>query len=297
MRVLFLGTAGGGGLPQWNCNCPYCSKARRGNIPKREECCIALSVDGNRWIVVDAPPTLGSLVSKCGLFAPSNVRESLIASLILTHTDINHMLGIFTFRGPTTHKDAYITLYSTEVTKRLITDYFKAYSIIKVEWYTLKLNTWNDILDINGKRLGVQVFPFSIPGKPPTYHWYEEEGISIGLFIKSDEGKSLLYATVVRAITEELKKFMNESDCVVFDGTFWEEDELVRYDPKGKLAKEIGHMTVKESLGILKDCKARYKIYTHINNTNPINDPTSQEYMRVLSAGIIVAHDGLELII
>ncbi len=295
MEVLFLGTAGGGGLPQWNCNCPYCNKARRGSIPKREECCVALSVDGNSWILVDMPPAAGSLITRYEVLAPAHVRETPIVSLFLTHTDINHMLGMFTFRGPTTHTDAYLTLYSTEATERLLRDYFKAHSIIKVKWHTLELNTWNDIVDVRGKRLGLQVFPLPIPGKPPTYHWHEEEGTSVALFIRSDKGKSLLYATVVRTVTEELRKLMDESDCVIFDGTFWEEEELLKYDPKGKRSKEIGHITVKESLDILKSCKAKYKIYTHINNTNPINDPTSQEYMSVLSAGIIVAYDGMEL--
>ncbi|WP_340694432.1 MBL fold metallo-hydrolase [Hydrogenobacter thermophilus] len=297
MRVLFLGTAGGGGLPQWNCNCPYCNKARRESIPRREESCIAISVDSDSWILVDAPPVIGSLIAKYGVFSPSNVRGTSLRSLILTHTDINHMLGMFTFRGPTTHMDAYLTLYSTKTTQTLINDYFKANSIIKVKWYTLELNVWNRLKDMQGKELGLEVFPLSVPGKPPTYHWQEEEGTTVALLIKSNEGKSVLYAPVVRIITEELKRFMDKSDCVIFDGTFWEEEELLKYDPKGKRAKEIGHITVVDSLDILKECKARYKIYTHINNTNPLNDPASREYMRVLSSGVIVAYDGMELFI
>jgi pyrroloquinoline quinone biosynthesis protein B len=295
MKVLFLGSAGGGGLPQWNCNCPYCDMARRGSIPKREESSLAVSTDGNNWVLIDAPPATGTLIAKHNLLGPTVIRGTSLRSIIVTHTDINHMLGIFAFRGPTTHMYPYITLYSTEVSAKLIKDYFKAYSIIKVRWYKLKLNSWNSIEDVSGNILDLQVFPLPVPGKPPTYHWYEEEGMSIALLIRSGNGKSILYAPVIRTITEELKKLMDECNCIVFDGTFWDEEELIKYDSKGKRAKEIGHIPVKESLDILINCKAKYKVYTHINNTNPLNYPASSEYMHVLRAGILVAYDGMEL--
>ena len=295
MRILFLGTAGGGGLPQWNCGCPFCIKARRGLIKPRLECSVAVTDDGEGWLVVDAPADIRDAVVKYEELSPRELRCSPIKSIVLTHPDLNHSLGIANFRGPTTHRYGYVTLYATQWVEDVIKGRNEIFSIVKANWQRLPLREWIPVKDVKGRSIGLEIFAIPVPGKPPTYHWKETEETTIALCIRDRRGSKVTYATVVKAITDELIDIMNDSDCVIFDGTFWENEELLKYDPYGKTAREIGHIPIKDSLPIISSLKSKLKIYTHINNTNPVNDITTEEYRSVLCKGVFIAEDGMEI--
>ena len=295
MRIVFLGTGAGGGVPQWNCNCIYCMHARRANgrVRPRREAAIAVSADGARWIILDAPMELGAMIRSHPYFAPDGTRGTRIHAVVLLHGDVNHAVGVLTFRGPISDVRTYVAIYSTARVRQMLTEQ-SMFSIVKARWEVLSPNRWIPVTGPEGSPTGLEIRAIPIPGKPPTYHWEAHAENTIAVHLRDPHtGVALTYAPIVREITSDLMDAFQQSQCVILDGTFWHNLELLDIDPQGgRSAYAIGHIPVRDSLPILRTLSAPYRIYTHINNTNPLNDPDSEAYRTVRAAGIQVAEDG-----
>ncbi len=299
MRIVFLGTGAGGGVPQWNCNCTYCMRARQrnGRVRPRREAAIAVSTDGARWVILDAPMELGAMLRMHPYFIPDTTRGTRIHAVVLLHGDVNHAVGVLTFRGPISDVRTYVSVYSTARVQQTLLDRCALFRIVKAHWEILPLQQWIPITGPDGTPTEMEIRAIPVPGKPPTYHWEDHTENTVAIHVRDPRtGTTLTYAPIVREITPDLLDAFRQSRCIILDGTFWYDHELMDIDPQGgRSAYAIGHIPVQDSLPVLQEISAPYRIYTHINNTNPLNDPASEAYHTVRAAGIYVAVDGMEI--
>lgn len=298
IRIRLLGTAAGGGLPQWNCACANCKAAREGKIPSRTQSGIAINPGVGTWILINASPDLRAQIEAFPGLQPrgSSARNSPVSNIFLTNADLDHVLGLLLLRERgerfCVHCTAAVreTLRSTLQIDALLARY------CGIEWFDLP-GTMTP-LEIQGKSTGLMFRAISLPGTPPRYTTQAQPstGQSVALeFADSQGGPRLLLAPDVAAIIPELRFAMDAADAVIFDGTFWSADELQQVDPSARTALEMGHLPVSGgSLEVLRGLRARRRVYTHINNTNPILQPGSPERLEVEKAGVIVGEDGME---
>ncbi len=298
MRIRVLGSAAGGGLPQWNCACDNCRAARRGEIPARTQSSIAVSADGERWLLVNASPDVRAQVQG---FAPDRGRGTSLAAVALTNADIDHTAGLLVLRegGPP-------PIYATrEVEQALreglgILGALPAYGPVDVR--TLVPGEAISFADRDGNALGIEADVLDLSGKPPPYMRPrigpdEGPGHVIALSLRAGGGGArVLYAPGVGAWSAPLERALEASRLVLFDGTCFTEDELVPLG--GKTAKEMGHLAIRGSDGSLarlaKLPNARC-LYVHVNNTNPLLRPDSLARADVEARGVAVGDDGMEI--
>lgn len=298
IRIRLLGSAAGGGLPQWNCACANCSAARRGEIPPRTQSTIALSPDGAHWVLINASPDLRAQIESFPALHPGagSARNSPVRDVLLTNADLDHVLGLFLLR----ERAGKLRVHCTAAVRETLRGSLHLDALLAgycgVEWLELP-GTMSPLL-IAGGAGGLAFRAIPLPGGAPRYAANEApaEGQSVALeFADAARGVRLLIAPDVAAITPELHAALETADAVIFDGTFWSAGELRRIDPAARTAPEMGHLPVSGgSLDLLRGLKARHRIYTHINNTNPIFRPGSPERAEVEKAGIIVGEDGMQ---
>jgi pyrroloquinoline quinone biosynthesis protein B len=268
-----LGSAAGGGLPQWNCNCTNCQLARKGEIAPQSQSSIALSGDGKMWWLVNASPDLPAQIESFGPLRPraSGPRNSPIAGVFLTNADIDHVLGLVLMR----QRETPLAVYTAPAIRNQLhwLDQLVG-SFCPIEWRQLPAQ-FVELCE------GIQFRASDLAR-------------SLALQFKSRQNRRVLIAPAVSAVTGELVEAIRNSDAVLFDGTFWSNDELSTVRPGSRSAVEMGHMPVERSLTILSESNARRKIYIHINNTNPILTPDSPQRRTLKAAGLIVGYDGLQ---
>jgi len=297
IRVRLLGTAAGGGLPQWNCACENCCAARAGKIASRTQSSVAVSADGVNWFLVNASPDLRTQIEATPALHPQkgSGRNSPIAGALLTNADLDHVLGLILLREglplPILATDAVQETLAGPLDFEALLGGFCGIRWQKAppEFSTLRLR--------DSSPSGLSVRTIFLPGGPPRFmkDARVRDGHSVAFQITDEKGARLLIAPDVAEITPELQQALEQSDAVIFDGTFWSADELRRIDPHARLAHEMGHLPIREgSLGVLGSIPARWKVFTHINNTNPILAEDSPERAAVIEAGILVGEDGLE---
>ncbi len=251
---------------------------------------MAVSADGERWILINASPDLGFQINSFPLLHPRQPggRESRISAVLLTNGDLDHVLGLLLLReGPSMAVTATAAVWET-LRATGIEGLLAAFS--KVGWSEVD-GEWMEAA-------GLTMRGIFLPGQPPPYLESSPHtaGHSVAYQIEDRRtGARLLVAPDVSAITPELAAAMDDSEIVLFDGTFWSSDELRSVRPGARLAEEMGHLPINGgSLDAMRNSPARYKAYFHINNTNPILDPASAERRAVEAAGVIVGYDGLE---
>jgi len=289
MQVRVLGAAAGGGFPQWNCRCPNCRKARSGSrdvVPRTQEC-VAVSVDDERWALLNASPEIRSQIESFPGLHPREPRHSPIAGIILTNGDLDHCLGLLSLRE--SHP---LTVYATSAVQRG----FMAGNVLygTLERFPGQV-TWRPVEGELCAGLSAKAIP--TPGKPPIHlercaAFDLEENIGVVLHDQRF-GKRLAYFSAAAAITPAMRDAMNWADCVFFDGTFWSNDELITLGVGTKRADGMAHVPVAETLAALNGLRAR-KIFIHINNTNPMLDHASAERKLAENAGWEIAYDGME---
>jgi len=290
MRIRVLGAAAGGGFPQWNCGCGNCRKARAGSpdvSPLTQEC-VAISGDGERWILLNASPEIRSQIETFAALHPREPRHSPIAGIVLTNGDLDHCLGLLSLRE--SHP---LTVYATDEVRRGFTEGNVLYRTL--ERFPGQV-TWKDLQGDLGEGLSVEAIP--APGKPPVHLEKKQktkEGENVGLLIHDRKtGKRLAYFSAAGGITPAMRSAIDGADCVFFDGTFWSNDELIRLGLGTKRAEDMAHIPVVDSLSAFK---TKRKIYIHINNTNPMLDRGSAERRQVEAKGWEIAHDGMEFVL
>ena len=278
IRIRILGSAAGGGLPQWNCLCANCAAARNREIAPQTQSSVAVSADDQRWFLVNASPDLPRQIESTPALQPQpgSLRNSPIAGVLLTNADLDHTLGLLLLRQQQTP----VLVYASDATRSAL------------DWLELLLHpfggsTWRTASgDFNSLSNGLAFRAIELH-KSNAFQLRDEVS-----------GQAALIAPVVGELTAELRDAVDTSDVILFDGTFWNDDELRAVRRGARSAREMNHLPISDSsLALLRHSPARRKIYMHINNTNPILMPGSRERALVQQAGIEIACDGLEIIL
>jgi len=302
MKIIVLGSAAGGGFPQWNCNCRNCSGFRNGTTraKRRTQSSIAVTVDSTNWVVVNASPDiLTQLIATPSLQPARHPRDSGIRAIILVDSQIDHTTGLLMLReGPPL--DVYCTrsVYEDLTLSHPILTVLGHYC--GINWHEIQTDRDShfEIVDIGKLRFS----PIPVESKAPPFSPHRSagaEGDTIGLLIEEPAtGHSVFYAPGLAHIGERVSECLERADCILVDGTFWTDDEMVHLGLGKKRAFEMGHLAQSGPGGMLAALRhfprAR-KILIHINNTNPILDEDSLERRELQSEGIEVAYDGMEI--
>ena len=302
MRIRILGSAAGGGFPQWNCNCRNCDGVRKGSIRARPrtQSSIALSADDINWVLFNASPDLLAQYQAFPELQPGRaIRDTAIRSIVLMDAQIDHSTGLLMLR-----EGRPLEIYCTEMVREDLSTGNPLFGILEhycgVHWHRLPTEVGNGFSVLGAEGLSFRAVPLKSKAPPYSPHRNDPHpGDNIGLRITDPRsGKILFYAPGLGEIEPELKPFMEEADCLLVDGTFWTDDEMIRLGVSKKHARDIGHLPQSGAGGMLEvlaPLKAQRKILIHINNTNPILDEDSAERRMLERAGIEVAVDGMEI--
>jgi len=298
--VRVLGAAAGGGFPQWNCNCTNCRRLRLGTLhgQARTQAQVAVSADNHVWHLLNASPDLRQQIEAAPCLHPrEGVRDSPIASVILTCAEVDQVLGLLLLREMQP-----FTAYATDSVRDIL---LSDNSIFQVLHRVPEQVCWRGLVPGNGCEIaaGLRVEPISLNGAYPGF-------VSAGRVarLRPDEAvlalaltcgsHSMMYLPGVGAIGDALLERMEQSDLVLLDGTFWSDDELIRVRQGARTARQMGHLPISGpdgSLQRLATLRRPRKVYIHINNTNPTLDEDSPEYRAVREAGWEVACDGMTM--
>jgi len=305
MIVRVLGSAAGGGFPQWNCACSQCRGVREGliNASPRTQESVGLSEDDEDWFLINASPDIHLQIESFGPLHPKKSRTTPVQAIFLTNGDLDHCLGLLSLRE--NHR---LVIYSTESVRRGFTDGNVMYRTLQrfadqVTWRTLKLGVEETILCADGRPSGLTVEALAVPGKPPIHLEGlvspNDPELNVGLrFRQCTNGRILAYLSAVGRITTSVFEGLTNADCVMFDGTFWSSDELSALGFLEKSAEDLAHWPVggeRGSLAMLSTITARRRVFIHINNTNPMLREDSTERKIIEAAGWSVARDGMEI--
>lgn len=292
MRATVLGSGAGGAFPQWNCGCPNCTAVREGRegyLPRTQDS-VALTEDDERFVLVNASPDILVQIQRTRALWPRTSRHSPIAAIILTNGDMDHVLGLFSLR-----ESWPFDLYATEAVWAGLEQSIFIRTLRRFEGHVTKRVL---PLDADVSIAGLRFRASAAPGKAPVHlvgHGTPSAGDNVMLVVESETGgPSLAYAAACASADVDLEGH----GVILFDGTFYREDELVRLGLSKAVAKDMAHVPIsgeKGSLHKLSPLRGR-KIYTHINNTNPILAPDSEERHTVESAGWEIAYDGMEIV-
>ncbi len=281
IRIHILGSAAGGGLPQWNCACANCAAARAGKIAPQTQSSIAISSeseDKRQWFLINASPDLPRQIENMPELQPhrDSPRNTPIRAVFLTNADIDHALGLFLLR----QDEAPLVVYAADQTRTALAwiDGVLA-RFRRIEWRKISA----DFQSLSGS-LGFRAI--QLPGSV-AYQFRDDSS-----------GATALFAPIVGELTEQLRNAVDASAVILFDGTFWTDGELATVRPGARTSREMNHLPISDgSLDFLRQSPARRKIFTHMNNTNPILRPGSRERAQVEQAGIVIARDGLEIVL
>jgi pyrroloquinoline quinone biosynthesis protein B len=301
MRVKILGSAAGGGFPQWNCACPNCRALRAGTFQgkARTQTQVAISNDDKSWFLLGASPDLRVQIEATPELHPrEGIRQSPIAGVVLSNADVDHTLGLLLLRELQP-----LRVHSTASIRRILTEDNSMFAMLQripdqVSWTEFTPGTTFPLLDSTGEDSGLRCLATSLGSHYPAYVSQPRRSelvssqASLGLIVESPSGKRLANMSAVPQIDNALLREFESADVLLFDGTFWSDDELIRIQGSGQTAQQMGHVPVLSSLGKLAELRRPRKIYVHINNTNPILNEAGPEYSQVREAGWEIAEDG-----
>jgi pyrroloquinoline quinone biosynthesis protein B len=307
MLVKILGSAAGGGFPQWNCACPNCRALRAGTFKgkARTQTQVAISADGKSWFLLGASPDLRAQIEATPELQPdgkeTGVRQSPIAGVVLSNADVDHALGLLLLRELQP-----LRVYATPSVRSILREDNSMFAMLErvpgqVTWTRLTPGAIFELLDPAGNGFGLHCKSISLGAHYPAYvsnSWWSEhkaDDASLGLIIEPPSGKRLACMPAVPEITDALLQELERADVVLFDGTFWSDDELIRTQGSGQTARQMGHVPVSSPDGTLvklAQLPRPRKIYIHINNTNPILNQDGPEHRQVRDAGWEIAEDG-----
>ncbi|HSY42294.1 MAG TPA: pyrroloquinoline quinone biosynthesis protein PqqB, partial [Candidatus Acidoferrum sp.] len=272
MRIQVLGSAAGGGVPQWNCYCPNCQAARSHAGLKRTQSSVVVSADGKRWVLLNASPDLVSQFASCPPFRQhkGKIRSSPIEAVVLTDGEMDHVAGLFSLREQKT-----LQVICSRAVKDLISKHFPVLPVL-AGYCKIKHSTFP--VTIAGLRISALEFSSE---KAPRYAGRRgRRGDVVGLKIETQKGKKLVYFPGLAAINDEVNRFVKGCDCLMVDGTFWSEKEMTSLRLTNRTARQMGHIPIageNGTLAWLAGLEVTRKIYTHINNTNPVLRTSSVE--------------------
>ncbi|MDO7534275.1 pyrroloquinoline quinone biosynthesis protein PqqB [Acinetobacter pittii] len=301
MYIYVLGSAAGGGFPQWNCNCPNCHGVRTGTIQAkaRTQSSIAVSENGTDWVLLNASPDIRQQLFEFKAAQPARkLRDTGITSVILMDSQLDHTTGLLTLR-----EGCPMNVWCTEMVHQDLTSGFPVFNMLK---------HWNGGLqyhEINPKQAfkidgfeNLEFLPLIIKSAAPPYSPHRNDphdGDNIALIIKDHKTqKQLFYAPGLGKIDDQIMQIMQGSDCVMIDGTLWTDDEMQQTGVGTKTGREMGHLYISGeggSLSYLNQLSAPKKVLIHINNTNPILNENSSQFAELKANGVEVAYDGMQI--
>ena len=300
MQIRVLGSGAGGGFPQWNCSCPNCKAVRAGTIKTstRNQSSIAVSSDGEHWVLFNASPDVRAQLENFPEIHPKNkVRGTGIEAIVMFDSQIDHATGLLILR-----EGEPLNIYCTEMVKQDLTTGFPIFNILEhfcgVEDHPIPLN--GDAFTIpNIEDLTFTALPLKSKAPPYSPHRNDpHEGDNIGMIIRQiSTGKTTFYAPGLGEIEAHVEQAMKDADCVLVDGTFWSDDELASVG-RPLLARKIGHLPQSGKGGMIEfldTLEKPRKILIHINNTNPILNEESEERDILTQHGIEVSYDTMNI--
>ena len=308
MRVKVLGSAAGGGFPQWNCSCPQCAGVRSGSLhtQARTQTQAAVSPDGSRWVLLNASPDLRQQILSCPRLAPAEgARNSPIHAIVLTSADVDAVMGLLHLR-----EFQPLQVFSTIAVRRILTEENSLFRVLKranppVRWESLTLDRLVPLVPATpaDKRAGLFCKAIPLNGGFPDYvsdalrNSLSSDEAVVGITLVCRE-RTFFYAPNLPGTGEEWHRRMEESHLAVLDGTFWKDDELGAVQKGSKTARQMGHLPLWGERGLLRQpfraMKTR-RVLIHINNTNPILNEEGPEARAVREAGWEIAYDGMDL--
>lgn len=298
MKAKVLGSAAGGGFPQWNCGCANCDRARRGlsGFRPRTQAQVAVSCGSGSWILLNASPDLRQQLLHDPDFAPAlNRRTTPASTVVLTSADVDSVMGLLHLR-----EFQPLRVFATPSVVRILTEENSLFRCLErssppVSWEPLSLDR-STTID------GLACTPIPLGGDYPDYvgaalrkSLAKDEGV-IGLEFRQSE-RRFLFAPSISGQNEAWKCPAGEADLALLDGTFWTDNELIDVRGGGKTAREIGHIPLSGPNGLLAQLPQASKgrrVLVHINNTNPVLYESSDAHRAVRDAGFEVAYDGME---
>jgi pyrroloquinoline quinone biosynthesis protein B len=300
MNFRLLGTAAGGGIPQWNCACELCTLCRLEPkvIPPRFQLQAAVWDKQGDFFLLNASPDLRFQIEANPELHPTNKlgrRNTPIQGVILTTADLDQTLGLLLLR-----EFQPLTVYSTALVRQALesNSYFAMLNRVpsQLTWIEMK-----PALPFSLGNTGIVCTPIPLPGEMPFYARqlgpYEPGQASLGLLLEVG-GQRIAYTPSVPQITESLRSVYSTCQAIFVDGTFWSDTELSNTQSGTPLAREIGHIPMSgegSTLALLSDLNVPKKIFVHLNNTNPVLDPRSEQHRAVIDAGWQIGYDGWQL--
>ena len=310
LRLKIVGSAAGGGFPQWNCNYRLSRAARSGarDVRRRTQSSLAASADGRGWVVFNASPDILQQIAETPELQPSPeapLRSSPIRAVVLTNADVDHVAGLLSLR----ERQPFAIYATTEVLAVLDANpIFNVLDRVVVPRRELPAGGEFEICDADDHGTGLRIESFAVPGKVALYmedssrpdaDFSSDSGDTIGVRIAGRDGRaSVFYIPGCARIDDALRARLTGAACLLFDGTVFTDDEMITAGVGWKTGARMGHLAMsgpQGSIAGLENVKIGRRIFVHINNTNPVLDENSAEHAAVVSAGWEVAHDGMEI--
>jgi len=305
LRVVVLGAAAGGGVPQWNCGCPVCLTARTNPELHSTQASIAVSADGEHWFLVNASPDLRQQLIATPQLHPKagKLRHSPIAGVVLTNGEIDAVAGLLSMR-----EGSPFTIYAHAKVLAILeaNSIFNVLNPNNVRREAIEVEEPFEPALPDGTPSGIEIVPFAVPGKSA---WYLEgkthpggadgKGDTLGLRIGDKAtGKHCYFLAACAAVTDDLRSRLAGASLVLFDGTVWRDDELIAAGLSSKTGQGMGHIAMSGDHGAIESLKGLdigRRMFLHINNSNPALLRNSAERKMAERAGWQIPADGTEI--
>ncbi|WP_445526179.1 pyrroloquinoline quinone biosynthesis protein PqqB [Streptomyces cyslabdanicus] len=293
MLLRVLGSAAGGGSPQWNCGCPVCAAVRSGAGPARTQSSVAVSADGRRWFLFNASPDVRTQFEAFPGLHPHEDRTTPLEAVLLTDAELDHTLGLLLLREART-----LRLYATPAVRETLGAGSGILRTLErycpVEWRAMAPGAGLALAD------GLSCRAFDVPSsKRDRFGTGVDQGRVVGYRLTDERsGGTLVYLPGVQSLTPQLRGEIEGCACLLIDGTCWRDDELVRLGLAAKTSREMGHLPIDGpdgSLAQLPSLSVGRTVFVHVNNTNPVLLEDTPERRTVEESGMEVAVDGLEV--
>ena len=302
MQIHVLGSAAGGGFPQWNCNCVNCDAMRNGalNARPRTQSSIAISEDGEHWILCNASPDIRAQLASFAPMQPGRaVRDTGISAVLLMDSQVDHTAGLLSLR-----EGCPLDVWCTAQVHEDLSTGFPLFPMLRhwnggLNWCEMPCdgNAFTMPAAPSLKLTAIPLVSNAPPYSPRRHH--PHPGDNVGLFIEDTRtGRSVLYAPGLGKPDDNIRSWLARAEVLLVDGTVWHDDEMLRREVGTKTGQEMGHLAQSGPGGmieLLDTMPASHKILIHINNTNPILDEDSPERALLARHGIDVAWDGMHL--
>lgn len=309
MRLKIIGSAAGGGFPQWNCNYRLSQGARTGasGIEPRTQSSLVASADGKGWVLFNASPDIRQQIADTPELQPAAggpLRSTPIMAVVLTNADVDHVAGLLSLR-----ERQPFAVYATDEVLRVLeaNSIFNVLDPSIVPRRILPPGKETAIRDGKDRETGIMVESFAVPGKVALYledtsdpqaDFSSDKGDTIGVRIMDDHGHAAFYIPGCARIDAALRTRLANAACLLFDGTLYTDDEMITAGVGQKTGARMGHISMSGERGAiagLADLAIGRRIFIHINNTNPVLDDNSPENAKVRAAGWEIGHDGMEI--